>query len=304
MTDLYNNDDTLRETIRKFTNDKLNEAGKVEEVQLVDFILGKDFLQTDEDLTQVKQIDGTYKTLKDTFTVGMITDFLGIPEAIKDLKLIAYTLPMVILVSTEKKYDIIKESLERFVVSLIGQDFDENGYIFGTNCTEMTNTEQVQDINGVEYVKYTCTIFITTTKNALLGNRIESYFGEDEQHIVRVYPTDRTTTRAFIPEETQRNNLKESTTIFKESTWQGDLSFVISKNDPVYMALIQHIEEPTFLNKTWYYRVKYGAFENGAFENGTFNKEVGLQGITLDGEIGTYALMSIVMKRSGINIDG
>ncbi len=70
------------------------------------------------------------------------------------------------------------------------------------------------------------------------------------------------------------------------------------------MALIQHIEEPTFLNKTWYYRVKYGAFENGAFENGTFNKEVGLQGITLDGEIGTYALMSIVMKRSGINIDG
>ena len=295
MTDIYNNDNTLREIIRKFTNTKLTEAG----LNKVDFVLGKDFLQTDDDLTAIKQIDGTYRVLKDTFTVGMITDFLGTPEAIKDLKLITYTLPMVMLVSTKKKYDLIKEALERFVVSLIGQDFEEEGYVFGTNCSEMTNTEQVSDINGVEYVKYTCTIFITSTKEALLGNKIESYFGENELSIVRVYPTDRTTTRAFIPEETQRNDLKESTTIFKESTWQGDLSFIISKLSPVYAKLIIHIEEPTELNKTWFYRVNYGANFGGAFD-----KVIGLQGLTLDGEIGTYALMTIVMKRSGIDLDG
>jgi len=298
MTDVYNNDDTLRETIRKFLSDKLNEAGKPATEQLVDFVLGKDFLQTDDDLTAIKQIDGTYRVMEDTFTIGMITDFLGVPEAIKDLKLITYTLPMVMLVSTKVKYDLIKESLERFVISLIGQDFEENGYIFGTNCSEITNTEQVQDINGVEYVKYTATVFITSTKDALLGNKIESHFGETEGSATRIYPTDRSTTRAFIPEETQRNDLKESTTIFKESTWTGNLSFVISKKSSVYTKLIQHLEEPTELNKIWYYKVIYGSF------GGTFIKDIGLQGITLDGEIGDFALMTMIMKRNGINISG
>ena len=298
MTDVYNNDDTLRETIRLFLHNLLNVAGKPTTEQLVDFVLGKDFLQTDDDLVQIKQIDGTYRAIEDTFTIGMITDFLGVPEAIKDLKLITYTLPMVMLVSTKSKYDLIKESLERFVISLIGQDYEENGYIFGTNCTEITNTEQVQDINGIEYVKYTATVFITTTKDALLGNKIESWFGEIEPAAIRIYPTDRSTTRAFIPEETQRNDLKESTTIFKESTWTGNLSFVISKKSTVYAKLIQHLEEPTELNKMWFYKVIYGSF------GGTFTKDIGLQGLTLDGEIGTFALMSIVMKRNGINISG
>lgn len=298
MDDVYNNDDTLRETIRKFLNDLANAAGKPDTEQLVDFVLGKDFLQTDDDLTAIKQIDGTFKVLKDTFTPGMITDFLGIPEAIKDLKLITYTLPMVWLVSTKDKYEVIKESLERFVISLVGQDFIENGYIFGTNCTEMTNTEQVQDINGVEYVKLTATVFITSTKDALIGNKIESHFGETAGSAVRIYPTDRSTTRAFIPEETQRNDLKESTTIFKESTWTANLSFVISKKSTVYTKLIRHLEEPTELNKIWYYKVIYGAF------GGEFIKDIGLQGLTLDGEIGAFALMSIIMKRNGINISG
>ena len=161
----------------------------------------------------------------------------------------------------------------------------------------MTNTEQVQDINGVEYVKYTATVFITSTKFALLGNKIESWFGENLAGIVRIYPTDRSTVRAFIPEETQRNNLKETTTIFKESTWQADLSFVISNKSVVYPKLIEHLEQPTELNKIWFYRVVYTLFED------TYDKEIGIQGITLDGEIGNYALMSIIMKKSGINID-
>lgn len=298
MADVYNNDNTLRETIRTFLENLLNIAGKPDTDQLVDFVLGKDFLQVDDNLIKVKKLDNTFRKIEDTFTVGMITDFLGIPEALKGLKLIRYTIPMVFLVSTKAKYDDIKESLERFVELLIGEDYDENGYIFGTNCTEMTNTEQVQDINGIEYVKLTCSVFITSTKDALLGNKIESYFGETEPAKVRIYPTDRSTTRAFIPEETQRNNEKESTTIFKESTWVGNLSFVVTKQSTVYEKLIQHLEEPTSLNKTWFYRVVYGVLNVGPF-----NKEIGLQGLTLDGEIGNFALLSIIMKKSGININ-
>lgn len=295
MVDIYNGDNTLREVIRNFLENLLNQAGKPDTEQLVDFVLGKDFLQTDDDLVKFKQIDGTYRKVEDTFTIGMITDFLGIPEPLKGLKLIRYSLPMVFLVSTKNKYDIIKESLERFVELLIGEDYDESGYVFGTNCTEMTNTEQVQDINGVEYVKLTCTVFITSTTEALLGNKIETHFGETEESKIRIYPTDRSTTRAFIPEETHKNNEKESTTIFKESTWVSNLSFIVTKQSTLFEKLIEHLEEPKSLNKTWIHNVKYGTI-------GDYTKTVGLQGLTLDGEIGNYALLTIVMKKSGINL--
>ena len=293
MADVYNNDNTLRETIRTFLENLLNQAGKPDTEQLVDFILGKDFLQTDDDLVMLKTVENTFRKVEDTFTIGMITDFLGIPEPLKGLKLIRYSIPMVFLVSTKSKYDQIKESLERFVELLIGEDYEEDGYIFGTNCTEMTNTEQVQDINGIEYVKMTCTVFITSTIDALLGNKIETYLGISSPN-VRIYPTDRSTTRAFIPEETQKNNEKESTTIFKESTWVANLSFVVNKQSTLYAQLITHLEEPTALNKTWAYSITYGSIA------GPFAKTVGIQGITLDGEIGNFALMTLVLKKSGI----
>ena len=295
MADVYNNDNTLRETIRTFLENLLNQAGKPDADQLVDFVLGKDFLQVDDELVKVKQLDNTYKTITDTFTVGMITDFLGTPEPLKGLELITYTIPVVFLVSTKTKYDDIKESLERFIRLLIGEDYEENGYAFGTNATEITNTEQVQDINGIEFVKLTTTVFITSTKFALLGNFIESFFGETEANAIRIYPSERSTTRAFIPEETHKNDEKESTTIFKESTWAANLSFIITKSSIIFKKLIELMEEPTTLNKTWFYRVKYGEIA------GPYDKLIGLQGLTLDGEIGNFVLMSIVMKRSGIN---
>ena len=306
MTDVYNNDNTLRETIRSFIETQLNTAAKPSSEQLVDFVLGKDFLQTSDDITQVKTITGTFRTVNEEFTIGMITDFLGTFEPLKNLKLITYTLPMVFLVSTKVKYDEIKESLERFVDLLIGSDFEENGYVFATNCTEMTNTEQVTDINGIEYVKMTTNVFITSTVKALLGNKIETYLGPvdengdfDETKLIRIYPTDRSTSRAFIPEETHKNEEKESTTIFKESTWTANLSFVIKKDEEgesFYQDLIIQLEDPTLLNKTWSYRIVYGDIVANPFD-----KVVSFQGITLDGEIGNFALASLILKKSGIN---
>lgn len=296
MANMYNNDNTLRETIRLFLNNLLNIAALVEGEQLVDFVIGKDFLQSTDELTQVKLIDGTYRTVEDTFTIGMISDFLGIPEPIKGLELISYTIPMLFLVSVEHKYDDIRESLERFVRLLIGEGYEENGYIFGTNCSEITNTGNIENINGIKYIHFTASIFITSTKYALIGNFIESYLGEDEEGIIRIYPTERSTTRAFIPEETHKNNNKESTTLFKESTWVGNLSFVINNTSPLFATLVQHMEEPILLNKSWIYRVVYATLDNA-----TYDKLIGLQGLTLDGEIGNYAVMSITMKRSGIN---
>ena len=309
MTNTYNNDDTLRETIRTFLENLLNAAGKPNTEQLVEFVLGKDFLQTDDDLLMLKQVNGTFRKVEDTFTIGMITDFLGTPEPLKGLELIRYTIPMVFLVSTKVKYDEIKESLDRFVRSLIGEGYEENGFVFATNCTEMTNTEQVQDINGIEYVKLTCSVFISSTKNALLGNFIETYFGLSASFNTRVYPTERNSTRAFIPEETQRNNEEETRTVFKESTWQNNLSFIIDKREVIFSHLIIQLEEPEDLNPEYYRKVVYGDMKkpdpNDPTKFGTdpleFEKTIALQSISLDGEIGNFALITVVVKKSGIN---
>lgn len=291
----YNNDTTLREVIRNFLNTLLNNASNVGGEQLAEFVLGKDLLKTDDDLIKVKQIDGTFRTMSDTFTVGMITDFLGKPEPIKGLKLIRYSIPIVFLVPNDAKYEKYKESLERFTELLIGEDFEESGYIFATNTTEITNTEQVQKINGIDYIKLTVTVFITSTKESILGNKIESYLGETDTTYVRIYPTGRTTSRAFIPEETQWNNQKETFTIFKESTWSANLSFVIDKREDLYASLIWHLEEPTELNKVWYHRTIYPIIET------PFDKEIGIESLTFSGEIGEYGVFTIKMKKSGIN---
>lgn len=290
MSDLdYNKDDSLRNTIRVFLQQQLTDAA----IDPVVFLLGKDFLQADDETVAIKQIDNSFRTVSNEFTPGMIIEFLGKPTPLKGLELITYTLPLSFLVSTRGDlYTKIKESLEIFSRNLIGSDYEVDGYVFATNADEITNNEQIRDINGKEFVVLSTTVYITSTKDALIGNKIESYFGEDIENIVRIYPTERNTTRIFTEEETHRNDNKESWTAFKESSYSNDFSFIIKRTESIYKSLIIHLEEPTFLNKTWFYRVVYGSLDL------SFDKTVGLKSITLNGEIGDYVAMSVVMKKA------
>jgi hypothetical protein len=284
----YFHDVTLREKLRTFLEDKLNENS----VNDVEFILGKDFYQIDDEPVQIVTVDGSYKTIEKSFTPGMIMEFIGTPEAIKDTFVISYTIPIMFLVETQNKYTSIKESLQAFTLSLVGEDFEIGDYLIGTNCSEVTNSEQVQDINGIEYVKMSTNVFISVVKDALLGNKIETYLGllSDYSDLVRIYPIERNITRVFIEENTQYNDKKETFTAFKESTYSGTLSFVININKQIFIELIDHMEEPKLLNKLFSHRIKYG------FLN-PYNKLININSITLDGTIGTYSIMTIVFKR-------
>jgi hypothetical protein len=293
----YNSDNTLREVIRNFIQTQLNLAANVGGEQKVNFVVGKDFRQISEDLIQVIQVDNTYRTVEDTFTIGMIVDMLGTPEPIKNMVLLRYTIPMSFFVSTENKYDEIKEALQLFVRNLVGNDFDEAGYIFGTNASEITNTGKIQTINGIEYVQMTCNVYITSTENALLGNKVKSYIGEDFDSLIRIYPVGRSTTRSFTVEETQWNNNKETFTLFKESTWNADLTFVIDTRYDLFEKLIEHLENPTLLNKAWAYRIDYSFFTSSVYD-----KSVGFSSIVNSALIGEYAVFTVTMKISGIDV--
>lgn len=311
MADKYNNDSTLRELIRSFIETKLNEAGIVEGQDPLEFVVGKDFLQTDDNLVKQKLVDGTFRTVKEKFVIGMIEDFLGIPEPVKGYEMIAYTIPMVLLVSTKTNYDVAKDSIDRFIKLLIGEDYIVSGHFFGTNCSEATNTEQVVDINGIEYVKYAITVFVTTSVKAIIGNFVETYLGPvteaglfDETNLIRIYPTDRSTARAYIPEETHKNDKKESTTIFKESTWAANLSIIIDNRTPLLREFVVELEEPTKLNKPYSYRVVYPFIkivdEVEEPDPLVTDKVILTENIGLDAQIGDYVLMNMKLKISGM----
>jgi hypothetical protein len=301
---IYFNDDTIRETLRKFVEEKLNKAGKVNDIQLVDFVGVKDFIEVDDNLVKAKQLDGTFRTVDEEYTLAVLDEFNGGYEPVKDLKVIIYSMPIKIMASTNKKYTEIKESLDRFKSLMIGEDYTYDGYKFGTSITALTSNERVTTINGVDYVMYRTTLSIIVTEDALIGNFIETYFGENKASAIRLYPIERNSTRAYIPEETQKNKEKESKTIYKESVWAGNISIIVNKTKPLYKTLIQEHEAPSKLNKTWYYATRYDDLfyddQNQDPDHDKFEKIVGPQTITIDAEIGIYVIITLQLKLSGM----
>ena len=238
-------DSTLRETLRVFLQDKLNENTKS-----IEFVLGKDFYQVSDEITKIKLIDGTFRTVEDTFTMAMIDDFLGTPIPIPNSRLISYTIPIVILANTKLEndyFDNLKEALEEFTTALLPQQgvppVEQDGFRFVTNATEYTNTERTVRINGIEYIKYTLTAFITSSTNILYGNDLKYEMGIKGGSLIEIFPLERTHTRSAVTEAKQILGSKDVTSINRNNIWSGQFSVFWAKPNAITNTIIEWVEK-------------------------------------------------------------
>jgi hypothetical protein len=165
-------ENTNREDVRSFLQSIFDAIDKDINIEIV-----KDIDRVDDLITQEIEVEGTYVFNEETFTICMIDDFLGTFEPLKDKNIITYTVPIVILANTEapnEYFTKLKNAMEEFVSSLVGNYFQVNASLgYATNCTEYTNTEVRFDINGVEYIKWLVTVFLTKTDGVIVGNQVE-----------------------------------------------------------------------------------------------------------------------------------
>ena len=166
-------ENTGREDVRSFLQDRLDDI-----VKDIDIIIVKDIFRVDDLITKAELIDGTYVTVDKTFTVCMIDDFLGTFEPLKDKKIITYTIPIITFSNTEEDdteyFTNLKNAMEEFVASLIGNFYQVSSNLgYATNSSEYTNTEVRINLNGIEYIKWLTTIYLTKTNDVIVGNQVE-----------------------------------------------------------------------------------------------------------------------------------
>lgn len=250
-------DNTIREEIRKFLQTRADAATSA--VSGVPIGIVKDIQRVNEDITTEKSVSGTLAVVDETFTIGMIDDYLGKYEPIEDQKLIIYTVPLLLFASTKNTddyFDRLKTTLDSFIESLIGKVYlIQTNLSFATTCTEYTNTEQLHTINGEEYIKFLMTIFITKTDDIAIGNEVKYELklnSEADDKYVTIIPIVRGASKAFVPNYYQQKGEKEAGAIIEKGIYESQLGFLLKKTDPILIEFIKLIEDDTYSNTVIY----------------------------------------------------
>lgn len=248
-------DETNREEIRKFLQERAEDATAL--VSGVPIAIVKDIQRVNAEITEEQQIPGTLGLIDETFTLGMIDDYLGKFEPIKGEKLIVYTIPLIFMVNTKNDdnyFELLKTTLDAFVVSLIGEFYSiQSNLGYATTCTEYTNTEQIFDINGGEYIKYLMTIFITKTTDIAVGNEIVYRIKKaTEGSYTSILPLIRGAAKSFTPNFYQTLTENEAGAVPEKGIYDARLGFFLKKTDPLLKEFIKLVETQDYNNNVIY----------------------------------------------------
>lgn len=287
-------DNTIREEIRKFLQKRADNATSA--VGGVPIAIVKDIQRVNEEITTEESVGNTLAVVEQTFTIGMIDDYLGKYEPIEGQKLIIYTVPLLLFASTKNTddyFDRLKTTLDNFIESLIGKVYQiQTNLAFATTCTEYTNTEQLHTINGEEYVKFLMTIFITKTDDIAIGNEVKyelKFETEAEDKFVTIIPILRGASKAFVPNYYQQKGEKEAGAIIEKGIYESQLGFLLKKTDPLVKEWIKLIEDPNYSN-TLIYNLRKSYWDD---EDLVFNRKFLPLSAKVDDGLGEFAFVMI-----------
>lgn len=287
-------DNTIREEIRKFLQKRADNATSA--VGGVPIAIVKDIQRVNEEITTEESVGNTLAVVEQTFTIGMIDDYLGKYEPIEGQKLIIYTVPLLLFASTKNTddyFDRLKTTLDNFIESLIGKVYQiQTNLAFATTCTEYTNTEQLHTINGEEYVKFLMTIFITKTDDIAIGNEVKyelKFETEAEDKFVTIIPIVRGASKVFTPNYYQQKGEKEAGAIIEKGLYESQLGFLLKKTDPLVKEWIKLIEDPNYSN-TKIYNLRKSYWDD---EDLVFNRKFLPLSAKVDDGLGEFAFVMI-----------
>lgn len=289
---------SIVDLITQSFNDKSTELFEAETIE--NDILFKEcyyLLKTNNQFT-IQEADPNRKYGKITkeYTPIIYTAFDAKTIPISNLRAEDATINITVLIPDDKTKEDNFTVIEETLFDFRGRFKKIDTFNIGFNASIINPPSEPIMWNGKHRIPVSFSIYYQAGKEVGLGNQVSYTLGGET--INRLNNTQ--TVRNYTPEDSNVLDTSGHKAYFKETSWQHTTSFMIDTSKTFYDDLLDELENTDSNNKTYSYTVTYPVSDTTTYPNGkTYSKTISFQSISLDANIGTFAIFTVIMKESG-----
>lgn len=178
------------------------------------------------------------------------------------------------------------EVLEVFAQQLVGVKAQIDEYTVGFNISTINQDTSPEIFAGKNRCFISFSVYYVASSGVMIGNGVFVELDGEKLETLGI-----STSRSFIPLEEQLISETSSKSLFKDNTWQEDLSLLLPNDSAITNKIIMEIEDPTSSNVTFAYKKVFN-------EELTFIKKVGIQGGNITSKPGAFITVTVILKEA------